>query len=124
MEKHWKSVISRSIVDYYFDAIKKDANKVGVTPIIKTPNNHSLISINRKTITFVSVVTEETPPLLVIEFLHRVFDIFEDYFNDNINESVIKENYVIVYELLDEMLDNGYPLATERYVDLTPVSLY
>ena len=28
----------------------------------------------------------------------------------------IKDNYVVVYELLDEMLDNGYPLATEANI--------
>lgn len=29
---------------------------------------------------------------------------------------VIKDNVVIVYELLEEMLDNGFPLATESNV--------
>lgn len=38
------------------------------------------------------------PPLFVIEFLHRVMDIFEDYFSE-CTESTIKENYVIVYEV-------------------------
>ena len=57
----------------------------------------------------------EVPPLFVIEFLHRVADTFEDYFND-ITETTIKDNYVVVYELLDEMLDNGFPLATESNI--------
>ncbi|GJW45588.1 AP-3 complex subunit mu [Tanacetum coccineum] len=30
-----------------------------------------------------------------------------------LNEDVIKDNFVIVYELLDEMIDNGFPLTTE-----------
>jgi len=38
------------------------------------------------------------PPLFVLEFLHRVWDIFEDYFGD-CNESTLKENYVIVFEV-------------------------
>ena len=38
------------------------------------------------------------PPLFVIEFLHRVMDIFEDYFTE-CTESIIKENYVVVYEV-------------------------
>lgn len=38
------------------------------------------------------------PPLFVIEFLHRAMDIFEDYFTE-CNESTIKENYVVVYEV-------------------------
>ena len=39
------------------------------------------------------------PPLFVIEFLHRVMDIFTDYFGD-CSEQRIKDNYVIVYEVL------------------------
>ena len=38
------------------------------------------------------------PPLFVVEFLHRVMDIFEDYFSE-CTESNIKENYVVVYEV-------------------------
>jgi len=38
-----------------------------------------------------------------------------DYFGE-CSESIIKENYVVVYELLDEMLDNGFPLATESNI--------
>jgi len=37
----------------------------------------------------------------VIEFLHRVVDIFEDYFQ-GCSESVLKEYYVIVYEVGSE----------------------
>ena len=38
------------------------------------------------------------PPLFVIEFLHRIMDIFTDYFGE-CNEVKIKEYYVIVYEV-------------------------
>jgi len=37
-------------------------------------------------------------PLFVIEFLHRIMDVFEDYFG-TCNESILKDNYVIVYEV-------------------------
>ncbi|XP_067093142.1 AP-3 complex subunit mu-1 isoform X2 [Osmerus mordax] len=39
----------------------------------------------------------------------------QDYFGE-CSETVIKDNVVIVYELLEEMLDNGFPLATESNV--------
>ena len=45
----------------------------------------------------------------------RMCYIVQDYFSD-CTETIIKENYVVVYELLDEMLDNGYPLATESNI--------
>ena len=47
--------------------------------------------------------------------MHRVVDTITDYFNE-CSEAVIKDNYVVVYELLDEMLDNGFPLATESNI--------
>ncbi|XP_042432833.1 AP-3 complex subunit mu-like isoform X3 [Zingiber officinale] len=45
-------------------------------------------------------------------FLCRVADVLTDYLG-GLNEDVIKDNFVIVYELLDEMMDNGVPLTTE-----------
>jgi len=114
MEKHWKSVIHRSICDYFFEAQAKAATSEDVPPVIATPH-HYLINIFRNQLYVVAVVMTEVPPLFVMEFLHRVMDIFEDYFTE-CNESTIKENYVIVYELLDEMLDNGFPLATESNI--------
>jgi AP-3 complex subunit mu len=128
LEKHWRSVISRSVCDYYLEAQR--ANPNDIAPVIATPH-HYLISVQRGGVSFVAVCMEEIPPLFVIEFLHRVVDTFQvshskrrtsrsvlsfqDYFSD-CTESIIKENYVVIYELLDEMLDNGFPLATESNI--------
>ena len=38
------------------------------------------------------------PPLFVIEFLHRIVDIFTQYFSE-CTEQRIKDHYVIVYEV-------------------------
>ncbi|XP_053655012.2 AP-3 complex subunit mu-1 isoform X1 [Cherax quadricarinatus] len=114
MEKHWKSVIPRSICDYFFDAQRKANNNEDIPPVITTPH-HYLISVLRSNLFFIAVCMTEVPPLFVIEFLHRVVDTFEDYFGE-CTESIIKEHYVVVYELLDEMLDNGFPLATESNI--------
>lgn len=42
-------------------------------------------------------------------------EVFEDYFNELVEES-IRDNFVITYELLDEMMDFGYPQSTEPKV--------
>lgn len=116
LEKHWKSAIHRSIADYFFDAQKRVSSPEDVPPIISTPH-HYLISIYRASLFFVAVITTEVPPLFVIEFLHRVVDNIAGYMErDECSEAGIKENYVLVYELLDEMLDNGFPLATEANI--------
>uniref|UniRef100_K7GGP0 AP-3 complex subunit mu-1 n=1 Tax=Pelodiscus sinensis TaxID=13735 RepID=K7GGP0_PELSI len=100
--------------DYFFEAQEKATDVENVPPVISTPH-HYLISIYRDKIFFVSVIQTEVPPLFVIEFLHRVADTFQDYFGE-CSETAIKDNVVIVYELLEEMLDNGFPLATESNI--------
>lgn len=58
MEKHWKSVISRSVCDYFFDEQRKVNSPEDMPPVIATPH-HYLISIHRSGIFFVAVCTTE-----------------------------------------------------------------
>ena len=46
------------------------------------------------------------------QFLESLADVFVDYFGE-LNEHAIKDNFITVYELLEEMLDNGFPLTVE-----------
>jgi len=48
---------------------------------------------------------------MVFTFLHSLVAILESYFKD-VQEESIRDNFVVVYELLDEMMDNGYPQNT------------
>ncbi|KAB5555992.1 hypothetical protein DKX38_006901 [Salix brachista] len=80
-------------------------------PVIASPT-HYLFQIVREGVTFLACTQVEMPPLMGIEFLCRVADVLSDYL-EGLNEDVIKDNFVIVYELLDEMIDNGFPLTTE-----------
>lgn len=74
MEKHWRSIISRSVCDYYLE--EQRLHGIDVPPVIATPH-HYLISVQRSGVSFVAVCVEEVPPLFVIEFLHRIVDTFQ-----------------------------------------------
>lgn len=76
LEKHWKSVVSRSVCDYFFEAQERASEPENVPPVIPTPH-HYLINVLRHRIYFVAVIQSEVPPLFVIEFLHRVVDTFQ-----------------------------------------------
>lgn len=49
---------------------------------------------------------------MVFTFLHTLVAVLEAYFKDAQEESV-RDNFAVIYELLDEMMDNGYPQTTE-----------
>ena len=49
----------------------------------------------------------------MLEFLHRVVDVLEDYFGSPLIPTKIEGNYDIVVELLSEMCDDGLLSNTE-----------
>jgi len=110
IEKHYRGLISRNVCEYFWDEVTK-GNPEEVLPVITTPKYY-LVHVCRDGLYFLSVIATEVSPLLAVEFLHRVADIFGDYF-ERVNENSIRENFVTVYQLLDEMMDNGLPFTTE-----------
>ncbi|RUS17273.1 Mu homology domain-containing protein [Endogone sp. FLAS-F59071] len=141
VEKHWRGLISRQIVDYFNDQVvkffvssstastplqvnggtgavpaapKKETSTFtqdDVPPVIET-TKYLLMNVWRGGLTWLCPVEKEVDPLLVFEFIHRIIDILTDYLGD-VSESTIRENFVTVYQLLEEMMDYGYPLTTE-----------
>jgi AP-1 complex subunit mu len=43
------------------------------------------------------------------------FKVLTEYFKE-LEEESIRDNFVIIYELLDEMMDFGYPQTTESKI--------
>lgn len=48
-------------------------------------------------------------------FLHRFVSVLIEYFKE-LEEESIRDNFVIIYELMDEMMDFGYPQTTESKI--------
>jgi AP-2 complex subunit mu-1 len=46
---------------------------------------------------------------LVLELLYQLIGLFRDYFGGVFDEDKVRENFTLVYELLDETVDYGYP---------------
>ena len=61
------------------------------------------------------VTNRNVNAVLVMSFLHRLVSVFKDYFNE-MNQESIRDNFVVIYELLDEMMDYGYPQTTESKI--------
>lgn len=61
----------------------------------------------------VAVTASNANPTMVFEFLHKFVDTSETYVGEVLDDESVKKNYVLLYELLNEMLDFGYPQVTE-----------
>ena len=111
LEKHWRTPLSRQMVDPFWAQVMAAEQPSDVAPAVATAH-HVLLHVLRNELCLIGVVARDVPPLLTYELLHRVADTFELYFRE-LTEEAIRDNFVTVYQLLDEMLDHGVPVHTE-----------
>ena len=70
--------------------------------------------MKRVNIWIAAVTKQNVNAALVFEFLHKVVEVMGNYFG-KISEENIKNNFVLIYELLDEILDFEYPQVRPFY---------
>lgn len=81
-------------------------------PPILVTSKYYLVNIYRNGLYFLATLTSEHDALGVVEFLHRLFDVFADYLGE-VTPRSLTDNFSTAYQLCEEMLDNGHPLITE-----------
>lgn len=113
LEKHNRKPLSRSVLDPLFEILGKVASVEEVAPVIHGAK-HWLVSITRSGLVYSAAVPGESQVLLLLEFLHRMVDMIEAYIGTDISEKKLNANTVLVYQILEEMCDNGFPLTTEE----------
>nr|XP_023865966.1 AP-2 complex subunit mu-A isoform X1 [Salvelinus alpinus] len=79
-----------------------------VTNIART----SFFHVKRSNIWLAAVTKQNVNAAMVFEFLYKMCDVMAAYFG-KVSEENIKNNFVLIYELLDEILDFGYPQNSE-----------
>ena len=70
-------------------------------------------SISHSALQLIAVSSKDAQSLAIIDFLHRVLDIFEDFLGSPLLTSKIEDNYEIVAQLLGEVCDGGIVCNTE-----------
>ena len=72
----------------------------------------SFFHIKRSNLWLAAVTKQNVNASMVFEFLLKVVEIMQNYFG-KISEENVKNNFVLIYELLDEIVDFGYPQNTD-----------
>jgi AP-4 complex subunit mu-1 len=90
---------------------KHPKTKKDPPPVFLMPDGQSYLHINRNGLIFGCATSQNISPCTVIELLSRIAKVFKDYCG-TLSEEAIRKNFILLYELLDEMIDYGYPQLT------------
>ncbi|PFH31729.1 putative coatomer protein complex, gamma sub-unit [Besnoitia besnoiti] len=91
--------------------MSRGAGATGEAAPLFCVNGVTFAYLRRSGLYFVLTTQQNPSPALLIELLHRLTKIIQD-FCGVLNEEAIRKNFVLIYELLDETIDFGYPQLT------------
>jgi len=84
------------------------------TPIVQA-GPYTFVYIRHNNLYLVAMTKRNANCMIILSFLYRLTEVLQEYFNE-LEEESIRDNFVITYELLDEMLDFGYPQSTDAKI--------
>ena len=115
IEKQFREKIPRTSLEDFWSTYIAPLRTVADAPNVIQYSRFAFIQIMRNNVVFLGITTHEVPPMLIIEILSMLADNICHYLKE-VTEDTLRENFSIVYQLLEELIDNGYPLTTERHV--------
>ena len=85
-----------------------------VCPLIKT-EECTFAYIKHSNVYIVATTRKNSNIAMLFALLHRICQVMQEYFKE-VEEESIRDNFVICYELMDEMIDFGYPQTTDAKI--------
>ncbi|CAB9514270.1 AP-1 complex subunit mu [Seminavis robusta] len=79
------------------------------------PSGQTFVYVAQNNLYMCAVTTRNSNVALILTFLFRLGQVFKDYFG-SLEEESIRDNFVIIYELLDETMDHGLPQALDSTI--------
>ncbi|XP_014825734.1 PREDICTED: AP-1 complex subunit mu-1-like [Poecilia mexicana] len=101
-------------IDHFMPILMKREEEAEMTPLVSHGSSHFLW-IKHSNLYLVAMTKKNANAALVYSFLYRIVQVFKEYFKE-LEEESIRDNFVTVYELMDEVMDFGFPQTTESKI--------
>ncbi|KAI3684501.1 hypothetical protein L6452_33725 [Arctium lappa] len=115
ISRHYRGDISSVEAERFFTKLLEKEEDIESQGPIVFDNGVSHVFFQHNNVYLMAVSRQNCNVASLIAFLHRLANVFEYYFEE-LEEESLRDNFVVVYELLDEMMDFGYPQYTEATV--------
>lgn len=111
ISRNYRGNIDLNVIEKFMPILGEREDEACLCPILRHQDVNFLF-IKCNNLYLVATTNKNTNVALIFQFLHRAAQVFTEYFKE-LEEESIRDNFVLIYELLDEIMDFGYPQTTE-----------
>jgi AP-2 complex subunit mu-1 len=83
---------------------------------VQSLNGSHFIFTTQGDVVLAAATKDNVNVILVLKILYKMVELFKAYFGGVFDENQVRRNFVLIYELLDEVIDYGYPQILEADV--------
>lgn len=114
ISRNYRGDIDLSSIDKFMTLLLEKEEEGCVTPILRL-GEVAFMYIKHNNLYLVATSKKNANVALIFAFMHKIVTVFSEYFKE-LEEESIRDNFVIIYELLDELMDFGYPQTTDSKI--------
>eukprot|EP00842_Homolaphlyctis_polyrhiza_P006373 jgi/Hompol1/6737/HPOL_001544-RA len=116
ISRNYRGDIPMSAIEKFMPLIiEVEEEQLSLSPVVSTDDGINFLYIRHNNLFLVAITKKNSNAATILLFLHKLCEVFAEYFKE-LEEESIRDNFVIIYELLDEMMDFGYPQTTESKI--------
>ncbi|KAL7625907.1 AP-1 adaptor complex mu subunit Apm1 [Parahypoxylon ruwenzoriense] len=115
LARNYRGDIPMSAVEKFPILLSEAEEESSAVPPCFSHEGINYLYIRHNNLYLLALTKRNTNAAEILLFLHKVVEVFTEYFKA-LEEESIRDNFVIIYELLDEMMDFGYPQTTESKI--------
>uniref|UniRef100_A0ABI8AK83 AP complex mu/sigma subunit domain-containing protein n=1 Tax=Felis catus TaxID=9685 RepID=A0ABI8AK83_FELCA len=114
ISRNYKGDVAMSEIENFMPLLMQREEEGALAPLLSHGRVHFLW-IKHSNLYLVATTLKNANASLVYSFLYKTVEVFSEYFKE-LEEESIRDNFVIVYELLDELMDFGFPQTTDSKI--------
>ncbi|GAB4823488.1 hypothetical protein N2152v2_010534 [Parachlorella kessleri] len=117
IQRTYRDDIDRSLASAFRTHIvnSKDTDAASLAPV-RQFGDCSYMYLRAANVYLLAITKGNTNAMMTFQFLSKVVDLIKAYCHGDFSEEVVKGNFVLIYELLDEVLDFGFPQIADAAI--------
>ncbi|XP_002158238.1 AP-1 complex subunit mu-1 isoform X1 [Hydra vulgaris] len=110
----YRGDINMNVIEKFLPLVLDQEEDSADQPIVVC-GDVTFVYIKYNNLYIVAITKANSNVALIFSFLHRLVRVFTEYFKE-LEEESIRDNFVLIYELFDELMDFGYPQTTDTKI--------
>uniref|UniRef100_A0A8C4ES23 AP-1 complex subunit mu-1 n=1 Tax=Dicentrarchus labrax TaxID=13489 RepID=A0A8C4ES23_DICLA len=112
--RNYRGDVDMSEIEHFMTLLMDKEEEGTLSPIL-AHGGVRFMWIKHNNLYLVATSKKNASVSLVFSFLYKIVQVFSEYFKE-LEEESIRDNFVIIYELMDELMDFGYPQTTDSKI--------